>query len=91
VLIFILPPSLDVLERRLKGRRSDAEDVIARRLAVAPAEIAHAVEYDYVVVNGELDAAIARVRSIVEAEKSRRERCYRPAADSPMKGGTDRA
>jgi len=91
VLIFILPPSLDVLERRLRGRQSDAEEVIARRLAVAPAEIAHAVDYDYVVVNDELEAAIARVLSIVEAEKSRRERCYRPAADSRKEGGTDRA
>ncbi len=79
VLIFVLPPSLDVLERRLRGRRTDREDVVSRRIAAAPAEIEHAASYDYVVVNGEFEAAAARVRSIVTAERSRRERCYRPA------------
>lgn len=90
VLIFILPPSLEALEQRLRGRHSDSEEVIARRLAAAPAEIEHAVRYDYVVVNGDLDAAVAKVRGIVEAEKSRRERCYHPDTGPRVEGGTDR-
>jgi guanylate kinase len=78
VLIFILPPSPAVLEARLRGRGTDADAVIARRMAAAPKEIACAPRYDYVVVNGDFETALARVRDIVGAERSRRERCYRP-------------
>lgn len=74
VSIFILPPSMAELKARLKRRAEDSEDVIARRLANARAEIEHWREYDYVVVNDDLDRAFAAVRSIVAAERLRRDR-----------------
>ena len=72
--IFILPPSLAELERRLRGRGTDAEDVIARRLAQAKADIAHFAEYDYAVVNDRLDEAIAALGAVVAAERLRTRR-----------------
>ncbi|WP_422373359.1 guanylate kinase [Hoeflea sp.] len=74
VSIFILPPSMDELRARLQRRAEDAEDVIERRLANARAEIEHWREYDYVVVNDDLDRAYTAVRSIVQAERLRRDR-----------------
>jgi guanylate kinase len=71
VLIFLLPPSLEVLRHRLETRATDAQEVIDRRLAVAPDEIAHWREYDYAVMNDDLDLAVARARGIVEAERHR--------------------
>ncbi len=69
--LFVLPPSLEHLEARLRGRRSDSEATIARRLAKASREMAEAGRYDYAVVNSERAAAIARVRAIVTAERQR--------------------
>lgn len=70
--VFVLPPSFEVLERRLRGRSQDAEEAIRRRLATAREEIAAVEEYDYVVVNDELDACVERLRAIVLAERARR-------------------
>ena len=69
--VFVLPPSFDVLEQRLRGRSKDSEEAIQRRLQTARAEVAAFVEYDYVVVNDELDACVERLRGIVLAERSR--------------------
>lgn len=71
VAVFVLPPSYQVLERRLRGRSKDSEAAIQRRLATARAEVAAFVEYDYVVVNDALDACVDRLRSIVMAERAR--------------------
>jgi guanylate kinase len=69
--VFVMPPSQDVLEQRLRGRSKDAEVVIQCRLAVAREEVASFTEYDFVVVNDELTAAVDRLRSIVIAERAR--------------------
>ena len=69
VLIFILPPSLDVLEERLRRRASDDEAVIRKRLLNARLEIHFAEKYDYVVVNDDLDQTIATIRLIIQAER----------------------
>jgi guanylate kinase len=74
VSIFILPPSHDELERRLKTRAQDSDDVVAKRMAEAAGEISHWPEYDYVIVNRDLDRALAQVKSILEAERARRTR-----------------
>ena len=74
VSIFILPPSMAELKARLKRRAEDAEEIIERRLANARAEIEHWREYDYVVVNDDLDRAFGAVRAIVSAERLRRDR-----------------
>jgi guanylate kinase len=69
--VFVLPPSLEVLERRLRARSKDSEAQIARRLEVAREEVHAFPEYDYVVVNDDLDGAVARLRAIVLAERAR--------------------
>jgi guanylate kinase len=69
--VFVMPPSLEVLERRLRGRSKDSEADIQRRLTVAREEVAAVTEYDYVVVNDELTGAVDRLRSIVIAERAR--------------------
>jgi len=69
--IFVLPPSFEVLEQRLRGRSLDAEEAIRRRLATARAEVAAVTEYEYVVVNDELDACVDRLRAIVLAERAK--------------------
>lgn len=74
VSVFILPPSQTELERRLRGRGQDAEDVVRGRMARASAEMSHWGEYDYVVVNRDLSAAIADVHAILTAERLRRSR-----------------
>jgi len=66
VLVFIEPPSGEVLEARLRGRETDAPDVIGRRLAEAERELAQRDRYDHVVVNDRLDDAVARIRDILE-------------------------
>ena len=73
VSIFILPPSYQELERRLRRRRSDAPEVIERRLNNSRREIQHWAEYDYLVVNDRLTRATRALRSIVEAARSRRQ------------------
>ena len=74
VSVFILPPSLQVLESRLRSRAQDAEDVIVRRLARARHEIAQWQAYDYVIVNDDFEAAYDRLAAIYRAERERRER-----------------
>jgi guanylate kinase len=69
--IFVLPPSFETLERRLRGRSKDSEEAIRRRLATARAEIDAVVDYDYIVVNDELAACVDRLRAIVLAERAR--------------------
>jgi guanylate kinase len=77
--IFVLPPSYEVLEQRLRGRSKDAEEAVRRRLQVAREEVSAFEEYDYVVINDELDACVDRLRGIVLAERSRL-RSMRPTA-----------
>ena len=69
--IFVMPPSLEVLEQRLRGRSKDSEAAIQRRLQVARQEVASFAEYDFVVVNDDVTAALERLRSIVLAERAR--------------------
>ena len=69
--IFVLPPSAAVLEQRLRGRSKDSEEQIRRRLQVAGAEVVEYAQYEYVVINDEIDAAIGRLQSIVGAERAR--------------------
>jgi guanylate kinase len=71
VTVFILPPSFDVLERRLRGRGLDDEATIRRRLAAAGREIDAFVRYDYAIVNEDLDACVAQLKSIVSAARCR--------------------
>jgi len=72
VSVFILPPSMGELERRLRTRAQDSSEVVARRMAKAAAEISHWQEYDYVLINDDLEATIQHVRCILEAERMRR-------------------
>lgn len=74
VSIFILPPTMAELQSRLHRRAEDTEQVIQTRLANSRAEISHWREYDYVIVNDDLDAAFDAVQSIVKAERLRRDR-----------------
>ena len=74
VSVFVLPPSHDELERRLKARAQDADDVVAKRMAKAASEISHWPEYDYVIVNRDIARALAQVKAILEAERARRQR-----------------
>jgi guanylate kinase len=69
--VFVYPPSFTVLEQRLRRRASDPPEVIERRLAQAPAEMRHYVDYDYVIVNEDLEAASAAVVAIHDAEGRR--------------------
>jgi guanylate kinase len=74
VSIFILPPSHAELERRLKTRAEDSDEVVARRMSKAADEMSHNPEYDYVVVNRDVDRALMQIKSILEAERARRTR-----------------
>jgi len=74
VSIFILPPSHAELERRLKTRAEDSDDVVAKRMSKAADEMSHNPEYDYVIVNRDLDHALMQIKSILEAERTRRTR-----------------
>ena len=74
VSIFVLPPSLPELERRLRSRGQDSDAVIAGRMAKSRAEISHWAEYDYVLVNDDLDETEHRLRAILTAERLRRDR-----------------
>jgi len=74
VRVFVLPPSHDVLEERLRARAQDAEDVVKRRMADASAEISHWPEYDYVIVNANIEKSLAGLQAILSAERLRRER-----------------
>lgn len=72
--IFVMPPSFHVLEQRLRGRSKDSEDQMQRRLETARAEASSYVDYDYVVVNDELEATVVRLQEIIAAERSRTHR-----------------
>jgi guanylate kinase len=74
VRVFILPPDGKTLEQRLRARNQDAETVVARRLKAAAGEIAHWSEYDYVLVNADLEATLANLIGIVAAERLKRTR-----------------
>jgi guanylate kinase len=77
VSIFILPPSREVLEQRLRARSQDSEPVIARRLREAAEEIRNYSQYDYVLVNAQVEASVGTLTSIVKATRSRRDRMER--------------
>jgi guanylate kinase len=74
VRVFILPPSAAVLEQRLRGRGQDPDEVVAQRMAAAAEELSHWYEYDYVVVNDVVEAAVDRLRAILAGERHRRAR-----------------
>jgi guanylate kinase len=74
VSIFILPPSHDELERRLKTRAQDSDEIVAGRMAKAADEISHWPEYDYVVVNTDVEKALGDIQAILNAERLRRSR-----------------
>ena len=74
VSVFILPPSLDELHRRLTARALDSEEVVNSRMERARAEISHWAEYDYVVINDNVDACFTKVREILHAERMKRTR-----------------
>ena len=72
VSIFVLPPSLEVLENRLHLRAQDTEDVVRQRMAGAMSEISHWSEYDYIIVNTDLEESIKQVEAILTAERLKR-------------------
>ncbi len=84
VSVFVLPPSIAELERRLHARGHDAPEVIEARMARSRDEISHWAEYDYVLVNDDLEATLARLVAIVTAERLRRER--QPALNDIIRG-----
>ena len=69
--IFILPPSIEALEKRLKGRGTDAADVIARRMAAVREDVAHVAEFDYVIINDDLNEALHEFNAVVLAARLR--------------------
>ena len=79
VAIFVLPPSYDVLEKRLRGRSKDSDAAIRQRLDVAREEVAMFEQYDYVVINDQLELCVERIKSIVLAERSKQQ-CMRAKA-----------
>ena len=74
VRVFILPPTMQALRRRLEQRAQDTTEVVANRMARAADEMSHYAEYDYVLINVDIDKTIADVRSILNAERLKRER-----------------
>jgi len=72
--IFILPPSLEELRRRLTARGKDSAEVIARRMASAREEISHVLEFEYIIVNEQFDVAVADLQAVVRAARLSRER-----------------
>lgn len=74
VSIFILPPSIEELERRLYARAQDSEEVVKSRMAKAESEMSHWAEYDYIIVNHQLEESVSQVESILAAERLRRDR-----------------
>jgi len=74
VSVFILPPSTHELERRLMGRAQDSAEVVAQRMSKAADEISHYREYDYIIVNRDLDESVDAVRAILTAERLKRDR-----------------
>ncbi len=76
VSVFILPPSIEILEKRLRARALDKNDVILERMSRASSEIIHWIEYGYVVINDDLEKATDQVHSILNCERLRRRRQY---------------
>jgi guanylate kinase len=74
VFVFVVPPALDLLETRLRQRRTDAEGEIRRRLAMAREELHHYRDYEYIVVNDVFEKAVRQLCCIIAAERSRRDR-----------------
>ena len=74
VRVFVLPPSGQILEQRLKSRAQDPADVVAKRMSAAAAEISHWAEYDYVIVNSDLEDSVRAASAILIAERLKRER-----------------
>ncbi len=74
VSIFILPPSTRALEERLRKRAQDPPEVVAERMSEAADEMSHWPEYDYVIVNSDIDSSVMQVRAILTAERARRDR-----------------
>ncbi|CAA7614242.1 guanylate kinase [Magnetospirillum sp. UT-4] len=74
VTVFILPPSLAELERRLRTRAQDTDEVVKKRMAKAGDEMSHWFEYEYILLNTEVDRSIARVQAILDAERLKRDR-----------------
>ncbi len=74
VTIFILPPSAEALETRLKSRGQDSEEVVKRRMDGATDEIRHYDEYDYIIINDDLEESLSQIRAILKAERLRRVR-----------------
>ena len=77
--IFVMPPSFDVLERRLRGRSKDTEEAMQIRLQVARKEVAAFTEYDYIVINDEVQGAVSRLQAIVMSERARLKRMRKTA------------
>lgn len=84
VSVFILPPSMAELDRRLRTRGQDSDDVIRGRMAKSLAEISHWPEYDYVLINDDVDRAEAELKTILAAERLRRDR--QPALTDFVRG-----
>jgi guanylate kinase len=82
--IFVMPPSFQALERRLRGRSKDSEEQMQRRLDTARAEASSYIDYDYVVVNDELEATVVRLQEIIAAERSRTHR-MKPVVEDIIK------
>ena len=74
VSVFILPPSTEELERRLQERQQDSEEVIGKRMAKATSEMSHWAEYDYIIVNEDVDTSVVQVEAILAAERLKRDR-----------------
>jgi guanylate kinase len=74
VSIFVLPPTVADLERRLRARAQDSDEEVARRMAKASDEMSHWAEYDYIIVNRDIDESVTQVESVLAAERLRRER-----------------
>ncbi|MFN4153236.1 MAG: guanylate kinase [Paracoccaceae bacterium] len=84
VSVFVLPPSIAELDRRLRGRAQDSDEVIAGRMAKSRDEISHWAEYDYVLVNDDIDQSFNQLQTILEAERMRRDR--QPALSDFVRG-----
>ncbi|KLN60209.1 guanylate kinase [Kiloniella spongiae] len=84
VRVFILPPSLQELERRLYARAQDSEEVVKGRMAKAADEMSHWAEYDYIIVNTDIEKSVADVQAILRSERLKRDR--RPDLDAFVRG-----
>lgn len=84
--IFIIPPSMEILRDRLVKRNTDSEAEIEKRLRIARTEIERITDYDYLVINDELDSAVADLMSIIRAEENRVHRYQNPVRDFLVRG-----